>query len=84
MVPPFWEQRFNSGDVYAKSYYGRAKAHELFSGGAGLTESRRRAERAKALESYRKFLSLFGQADPLFAPEVLDARSRLAALEAEK
>jgi tetratricopeptide (TPR) repeat protein len=82
-VPPYWEQRFNSGDVYARSFYGRAKAHELFSERAGLTDEERRAERAKAIDSYRKFLSLWGQADPLFAPDVVDARTRLAALEAE-
>ena len=82
-VPPYWEQRFNSGDIYARAFYGRAKALELFSGGAGLTDGQRRAERAKAVESYRKFLSLWGQADPVFASDVADARRRLAVLEAE-
>ncbi|MGZ8858160.1 MAG: hypothetical protein ACXW2R_08595, partial [Candidatus Aminicenantales bacterium] len=82
-VPPYWEQRFNSGDIYARAFYGRAKALELFSEGAGLTDVQRRAERAKAVESFKKFLSLWGQADPVFRPEVDDARKRLAALEAE-
>ena len=82
-VPPYWEQRFNSGDIYARSFYGRAKAHELFSERAGLTAEQRASERAKAFEGYRKFLRLWGQADPLFAAEVNDARARLAALEAE-
>ena len=81
-VPPYWEQRFNSGDIYARSFYGRAKAHELFSERAGLTEAQARAERVKAIEGYRKFLSLWGQADPVFVSEVKDARTRLAALEA--
>jgi tetratricopeptide (TPR) repeat protein len=82
-VPPYWEQRFNSGDIYARAFYGRARALELFSEGAGLTDGQRKAERAKAMESYRKFLSLWGQADSLFAPDVMDARKRLAALAAE-
>jgi tetratricopeptide (TPR) repeat protein len=82
-VPSYWEQRANSGDIYARSFYGRAKAHELYSERAGLTEAQRRGERAKAAESYRKFLSLWGQADPIFAPDVDDARRRLTALEAE-
>ena len=82
-VPPAWEQRFNAGDIYARSFYGRAKAHDLFSERAGLTSEQKRKERATAIEGYRKFLSLWGQADPAFAAEVNDARARLAALESE-
>jgi tetratricopeptide (TPR) repeat protein len=82
-VPPYWEQRINSGDIYARAFYAKAKAHELGSGRAGLTEGQRKDERAKAVAGYRKFLSLWGQADPLFAPEVDDAAKRLAALVAE-
>jgi len=83
LVPPYWEQRFNSGDIYARSFYRRARAHELYSERAGLTDGQRKGERAKAIEGYRKFLSLWGQADPIFAPDVEDAKKRLAALEAE-
>jgi tetratricopeptide (TPR) repeat protein len=82
-VPPYWEQRFNSGDIYARSFYGRAKAHELFGERAGLTAEQKKTERAKAIEGYRKFLNLWGQADPVFAAEVNDARTRLAALLAD-
>ena len=82
-VPPYWEQRFNSGDIYARAFYGRAKAHELYSERAGLTKEQRKDQRAKAVVDYRKFLSLWGQADPVFAPYVDDAKKRLAALEAE-
>ena len=82
-VPPYWEQRFHAGDVYARSFYGQAKAHDLQSERAGLTVDQKQAERAKAIESYRKFLSLWGGADPVFAPEVGDARKRLAILVAE-
>jgi tetratricopeptide (TPR) repeat protein len=82
-VPPYWEQRANSGDIYARAFYGRAKAHELYSERAGLTEAQKKGEREKAVEGYRKFLSLWGQADPIFAPDVDDARRRLAALEAQ-
>jgi len=38
---------------------------------------------ANAIKSYRKFLSLWGDADPMFAAEVEDAKARLAALVAE-
>jgi len=82
-VPPAWEQRFNAGDIYARSFYGRAKAHDLFSERAGLTAEEKKRERDKAAEGYRKFLSLWGQADPAFAAEINDARARLAALKAE-
>lgn len=82
-VPPYWEQRFNSGDIYARAFYGRAKAHELYSERAGLTKEEGKDQRAKAVVDYRKFLSLWGQADPVFAPYVDDAKKRLTALEAE-
>jgi tetratricopeptide (TPR) repeat protein len=82
-VPPYWEQRVNSGDIYARAFYGRAKAHELYSERAGLTEEQRKDQRTKAIEGYRKFLSLWKEADPVFASYVDDARNRLAALEAE-
>jgi hypothetical protein len=42
----------------------------------------REEDRTKAVENYRKFLSLWGNADPIF-PEVGDARARLAALESK-
>ncbi len=40
-----------------------------------------RERRLKAVGYYRKFLDLWGDADPIF-PEVEDARQRLARLEA--
>ena len=42
-----------------------------------------RADRAMAIENYRKFLSLWKDADPVFGAEIKDAKQRLAALEAE-
>ncbi len=82
-VPAYWEQRFNSGDVYARSFYGAAKAIEEYSKRPGLTTEQRKAERARAAEGYQKFLSLWSGADPVFQTEVSDARKRFAALEAE-
>lgn len=82
-VPPYWEQRLNSGDVYARSFYRKALAHERYAEAFGQTDDQRKAERIKAIEGYRKFLSLWGGSDPVFRPEVDDARKRLAALDVE-
>jgi tetratricopeptide (TPR) repeat protein len=82
-VPPFWEQRANSGDIYAQSFYWKAKVHDLYSERVGLTNEQKKEQRVGAVDSYRKFLSLWGQADPIFAVYVEDARKRLAALETE-
>jgi tetratricopeptide (TPR) repeat protein len=68
-----------AGDVYALSFYRAAKYYDdrwtkgFFGQDAGV--------RTTAIEKYRKFLGLFGGADPLFAAQVEDARRRLAALE---
>jgi tetratricopeptide (TPR) repeat protein len=71
-----------SGDVYALSFYRKAKIHYYL-----WKKYRLRSEdspsRAKAIDSFRKFLSLWGDADPLFAAQVEDARRRLAELESE-
>ncbi|MCX6568293.1 MAG: hypothetical protein NT147_04495 [Candidatus Aminicenantes bacterium] len=79
-VPNFWEQRALSGDIYARSFYERARARELISRQEGLTEAQRKDEEAKAVEGYRKFLALWQAADPVFKPLVEDARERFAAL----
>jgi tetratricopeptide (TPR) repeat protein len=66
------------GDIYARSYYRKAKiyddrwSHSQYEGVSKL----------RAIENYRKFLSLWGNADPIFS-EVADARSRLAVLESK-
>jgi len=36
--PPYWEQRFNSGDIYAKTFYRAGKLYELCSGWSGKTK----------------------------------------------
>ncbi len=59
--------RLDYGDIYAKSYYSLGKVCE------------RQGKTAEAAENYRKFLTLWKDADPGL-PEVADARKRLAAI----
>ena len=59
--------RLTYGDIYAKSYYRLGKISE------------QHGKKAEAAEHYRKFLSLWKDADPGL-PEVEDARKRLAVL----
>ena len=81
-VPSFWEQRSNSGDIYARSYYKKAKCLDISSSDSGLTKEERAGQRDKAVDNYRKFLDLWEGADPTFAVDVQDAKDRLAVLEA--
>jgi serine/threonine protein kinase/Flp pilus assembly protein TadD len=60
--------RLNYGDVYACSFYRLGKIYE------------QKGERARAIESYQKFLDLWKDADP-GRPEVEDARRRLSGLK---
>jgi tetratricopeptide (TPR) repeat protein len=69
-----------SGDLYAKSHYWIGVYNDRWMNSTG-TPDVARERRDKALGHYRKFLSLWRDADPLF-PEVEDARRRLARLEA--
>lgn len=82
-VPSYWEQRVGSGYIYAKSFYRMAKIYDRCRRPSGATEKQLRADKAMAIENYRKFLSLWKGADPIFGAEVEDAKKRLAALEAE-
>jgi tetratricopeptide (TPR) repeat protein len=60
--------RWNSGDTFVKSYYMLGQIHE------------RKGDKIKAAELYKKFLSLWKDADPGI-PEVTDAGKRLAGLK---
>jgi tetratricopeptide (TPR) repeat protein len=82
-VPPYWDERFASGDLYALSFYRAAKLQELCGRNPSLTAHEQTAKRSAALANYRKFLSLWGDADPMFAVTVGDARTRATALETE-
>jgi tetratricopeptide (TPR) repeat protein len=70
-----------SGDLYAKSYYWLGVNAELWMHSTGNPDLARE-RRLKAIGYYRKFLDLWGEADPIF-PEVEDARQRLTRLEAQ-
>jgi len=82
-VPPYWEQRVISGDIYARSFYRIAKIYDQGGKPGGAPEEQNKTEKALAVENYRKFLSLWKDADSVFTAEVEDARARLASLEAE-
>jgi tetratricopeptide (TPR) repeat protein len=56
--------RAGRGDIYARSFYRLGRIYE------------KQGIEAKAIENYRKFIDLWGNADPMFA-EVDDARKRL-------
>jgi tetratricopeptide (TPR) repeat protein len=71
-----------AGDVYALSFYRGAKLYEDRSK-QGLRGGDSKF-RDRAIAGYRKFLSLWGNADPPFTGQVEDARRRLAALEAQE
>jgi len=60
--------RYRYGGIYAKSYYTLGKIYE------------QQGDKAKAIEHYEKFLSLWKDADPGIA-EVEDAKKRLAGLK---
>ncbi len=66
-----------SGDMYARSFFKRAKLRE--ESASGFLP---RSGRIEVIENYKKFLSLWGDADRIF-PEVEDARKRLAKLQSQ-
>jgi len=69
-----------SGDIYARSFYRKAKYYEhLWS--QPIAQPRDQ-DRLKAIEYYRKFLSLWKDADPIF-PEVEAAKKSLTGLESK-
>jgi len=79
-----WVVRSFFGDLYAKSFYMRAKIYEKNAepGMWGVRWNLGGNDKANAIKNYRKFLSLWGKADPIF-PEVEDARKSLAKLESK-
>ncbi len=83
-VAPNWEQRIMSGDIYARKFYRIAKIYDQGRRPLGTPEDQLKADKAQAVENYRKFLSLWKDADPIFAADVENAKTRLAVLEAEQ
>ena len=73
--------RLHSGDIYARSLYEMARYYDAVAQANDESAEGIRLNQAKAAEKYREFLDLWGGADPIFAAEVEDARTRLAALE---
>ena len=82
-MPSYWEQKIRSGDIYAPSFLAMAKIYDQCGRPPDTAENKLVFDKASAIENYRKFLSLWKDADPVFAAEVQEARARLAALEAE-
>jgi len=82
-IPPYWEQRFNSGDIYAETFCRAGKLYELCSGWPGKTQDQIKDDQAKSIENFRKFLTLWKDADPIFVAKVEDAKKGLAVLEAK-
>lgn len=80
LTTPIFSRFWSRGDLYAKSFYRLAEIHDRAVEGQSSTAETIRESRMKAVEYYRKFLSLWGDADPVFAAEVENARARLAYL----
>jgi tetratricopeptide (TPR) repeat protein len=80
VTQPVFSRLWSRGDLYAKSFYHMARIYENEAGFRYATPPEKRENLAKAIETYRKFLSLWGDADPVFAAYVDDARTRLAHL----
>jgi tetratricopeptide (TPR) repeat protein len=75
--------RLYKGDIYARSFFKMAKYYEAAATAKKATTEEIKSNRDKAIKNYMKFLSLWGNADAIFAPEVDEARARLAALESK-
>jgi hypothetical protein len=59
-----------------------AKRHERAYYSKATTVEEKKTSLTQAIENYRKFLSLWGNADPIFG-EVEEAKKRLFALESK-
>ena len=66
-----------SGDLYARSFYRKAKAYEI-----KWRQISSDSLKALSIQNYAKFIELWQDADPVF-PEVEDAKKRLAELTSE-
>jgi tetratricopeptide (TPR) repeat protein len=82
-ISPLWDQRPGCGDLYVRSFYRIAKLQESCGKHPMMTGRESQTEKVLAMKNYQKFLSLWKDADPLFAAEVEDATRRLEALQAE-
>jgi hypothetical protein len=71
------------GDMYARSFLKMAKIYDSEAASRETPSDQAKVNKIKAIENYRKFLSLWGNADSIFAAEVTDAKERLASLESE-
>ena len=64
--------RFTVGEIFAKAFYQLGKIYE------------KRGFKGKAIDSYKKFIDLWKECDPIFQPMVKDARNRVKELEGKK
>jgi tetratricopeptide (TPR) repeat protein len=68
-IPLLTTGRLNWGHVYAQSYYNLGKLYE------------QKGWKGKAIENYKRFVTLWKDADPQFQPLVEDAKKQLHNLE---
>lgn len=74
----------SAGDFYALSFYHMGRHFEFAFSDPYTQASDKSRFRARAVASYRQFLSLWENAEPPFTAQVEDARRRLAALGAQE
>jgi tetratricopeptide (TPR) repeat protein len=82
-MPSHWEQKIRSGDIHALSFLAMAKIYDRCGRPPDTAENQVKADKASAIENYRKFLDLWKEADPIFGAQVKEAKERLSALEAD-
>ncbi len=83
-VPPFWEQRPCSGDLYARAFFRMAKIYDQCRPQGRAARGELEVDRSLAVENYRKFLSLRKDPDAELAAEVREAQRRLADIDVEQ
>jgi len=74
--------RLRAGELYALSLYQAARQLDDAFSDRNTRAGERSGFRDRALAHYRSFVSIWGDADPIFSDKVAEARARLARLKA--